>query len=274
MGPGLKYFLLSPAIVKKEPRSGVPGTGTVILRQSAPIRLPPEFTGFKLLPGFDSVEFQGIVPPSLYQYKLSVGPETRSLFCTWMVLKEESLPLNAFQELLQETLKTVASQMRGFFGLELLFMDLSSGFSNFHPGNLAQLIINHSKSLEPGKQTLIQYASLWMVLSQRTVEDWGKIDFKSRVVLIAKPEQLDLKLKGFLRDTAALPSETGRPLLALFDLGRVPVLKFGAEEQTARIRQWLESLQKAGVPVPEIYICHQGECIDIAAQFGFRAEHC
>ncbi len=244
---------------------------TVMLRQTAPIQLPLEFTGFKLLPVFDSIEFQGIVPPSLYHYKLEVGPEMRSLFCAWVVLKEDSLAWNAFQELFRETLNRAASQMRGFFGLELLFMDLSGGFSSFHPGNLAQLIINHSKQLEPGKQILVHYASLWMILSKRIVADWGKIDFKSRVEVISKPEQLDLKLKGFLRNAANIPNEAGSPLFALFDLGQVPVLKFGAEEQTERIRRWLESLQKAIVPVPEIHICQQGKCIEIAAQFGFRS---
>ena len=241
-----------------------------MLRQSVPTQLPSEFTGFTRLPAFDSVEFRGIIPPSLYHYQLNIGTETRFLFCAWMVLKEESLAWNAFRELLGETFKMAASQMRGFFGLELLFMDLSGGFSSFHPGNLAQLIINHSKKLEPGKQTLIRYASLWMILSQRMAVDWGKIDFKSRVEVISKPEQLDLRLKKFLRATADLVSEARPPLFALFDLGQAPVLKFGAEEQTARIRRWLEGFQKAGAPVPEIYICQQGKGIEIAAQFGLR----
>ncbi len=256
--------------MKKSSRSGAPGTGAVLLRHTAPIQLPSEFTGFKLLPAFDSVEFQGIVPPGLYHYKLSIGSETRSLFCAWIVLKEDSVAWQAFRELLGETLNRAASQMRGFFGLELLFTDLSGGLSNFHPGNLAQLIINHSKKLDPGKQILIHYASLWMMLSQRTAADWGKIDFKSRVEVISKHQQLDLKLKKCLRDTEHLPNEAKPPLFALFDLGEGSVFKFGAEEQTVRIRRWLESLQKASVPVPEIYICHQGKSIEIAAQFGFR----
>lgn len=240
-----------------------------LLRPSVPISLPADFPGFKGLFSFQSREFCGAAG-KCHHFCLHKETQTQSLFCAWMILKEDALAWTSFRELWDQALKLAASQMRGFFGLELFFLDLKEGLSGFHPGNLTELIVNHSKKLEVGAQVLIRYASLWMVLSKRTNEDWGKIDFKSRVDVVTKPGPLDLTLKKMAQEASDLAKESQPPIFLIMDLGEIPVFKFGSEEQTERIHKWFTDLQKKNENIPEIYFYHQGKLTDLAAQFGFR----
>ncbi len=239
------------------------------LRPMSPILLPPDFSGFKGLVSFQSMEFCGVAG-KCHHFRLYEESRAHSLFCAWMILKEDALAWTSFRELWDQTVRLAAAQMQGFFGLELIFFDLKEGLSSFHPGNLAQLIVNHSKKLDLGAQILIRYASLWMVLSKRTVEDWGKIDFKSRMDMVSKPGQLDLTLKKMTQEVSGFGKESQPPLFLIMDLGEMPVFKFGSEEQTDRIHRWLESLQKNNQSMPQIYFYHQGKLTDLVAQFGLR----
>ncbi len=243
-----------------------------LLRTLPPLSLPSDFSGFKTLLHYDAIEFHGVVSDHLYQYQVRQAENVRSIFLASMVLKEDVLAWQSFREMFEGILKMAASQMRGFYGLELIFFDLNEGFSSFHLGNLTQLLVNHSKKLESGNQMLVRYASLWMILSKRTHGDWGKIDFKSRVEIISKPDQLHLFLKKCLKDSETQLKSSSQPLFVISDLGQIPVFKFGSEDQTAKMARWLESFTKSNTPIPEMIIDHQKNWIEIGAQFGFRKE--
>lgn len=225
-------------------------------------------TLLKKLPAFETLEYKGETAPGIQLYRGLRGGEEKSLFVSHVIRKEEELVWKSCREMLERTLKQAALSMRGFFGFELLTLDLDERMRSFHWGNFAELLLNHSRKMAAGEGRLIPYASVFGIFKKRIPEEWGKIDFYSPVrVFSDEAAKLDLWIKKMLKLSGALlhPSE-----FLIYDLSAEPLFRFGDEEQTARLGKFLQTESHAG-PLPDIYFLNQSVFTELGAQFGARS---
>jgi len=218
---------------------------------------------FSKLPRFESVVYKGELKPKIQHFEVLREGETIHLIVEVLIRKEEGFVWKSFFDLMSHALKIAEAGMQGFFGFDLISLDFSQGINHFHPNELAQLIVNHSRKLALGDEVLIQYGSIFGLLKKRIQEQWGKIDFHSPVEICTRgPEQFDLEVKRLIRESEGL---SGSRIIIIQDLSTDPIFKFGAEEQTARLR---ELLAKLASHVFDIYVIQKDNLVELRAQFG------
>ncbi len=223
---------------------------------------------FAQLPRFESVRFLGDFKAKIQCYELMREGETIKLFATTIIRKDESFIWKSFSDMLDFSVKTAQQKMQGLYGLDLVMLNFD-GVDNFNPNNFAELIVNHSRKLEIGEPMMIQYGSLYFMLSKRVKEDWGKIDFHSAVDVFHKdPVQLDLLFARLIRET----SEVMEPrIIAVVDLSSSPIFKFGDELQTERLGKMLrESPSQSGSEIYDIYMISKKKAVELRTQFGLN----
>lgn len=224
-------------------------------------------TFLKKLPAFELLEYKGEAAAGIQRYRGERGGGEMSLIVSHMIRQEEGLVWKACREMLERTLKQAALSMQGFFGFELLTLDLDEKMRSFHWGNFADLLLNHSRKMQVGETRLIPYASVFALFKKRMPEAFGKIDFYSPVkVFTDEPAKLDLFIKKMLK----IQDGGSRPELLIYDLSQDPVFRFGDEEQTERLGKFLRKESAAG-PLPEIFLLTHSGIIELGAQFGVRA---
>ncbi len=210
---------------------------------------------------FQSVAYWGEKLPKVLFFKAR-GEEKESLIClAAVIVKDEALLWKSCQDMLHYAIRLAAQSMKGFFGYELLMVDLSAGLKYFNPVDFSRLLINHSRKLALGEARLIQYGSLWGFLSKRVKEEWGKCDLMTHVDIYSKTiAQLDLYLKKLLKNfLAAVAGEVTDRVVIINHLGKTPIYQPHNPEQSARIKVFFSANANPDkASAVSIYIFNQG----------------
>jgi len=237
-----------------------------------------DFLQAKLFSGFSSwasIIYSKEVAPKILRFEVTEGEAVRSLYLASIISKEEKMAWQSFQGVLDHTMGLAQNSMRGFFGFEVLSVDIHNGMQNFDPKALSQLIINHSRNLGPDQKALIRYGQLFALLHYRAPAEWGKVEAKTHVEFFsqvpASPEateasvraalmgsgtksknspgdQLDLFLKKLLRESDQEPSA----IYIVHDMSLHSIWDPANELQQQRVQDWLAK-EKV---LPEIYLYH------------------
>jgi len=236
------------------------------------------FSGFS---SWTAVSYQKELTPKILRFEVQDAEEVRPLYLASVISRDEKMSWQSFQDILEHTMGLAQKGMRGFFGFDVLSVDIQDGIRNFDPKALSQLLINHSKSLGPDQKALLRYGQLFVLLHYRAPAEWGKIEVKThveffsqetapsqahateasvRAALLGKNaksksggEQLDLFLKKLLNKSNKEP----HAIYFVHDLSVNPLWDPANEVQQQRVRIWLEKEQQAQLGIlPEIYLYH------------------
>lgn len=242
------------------------------------------FSGFS---SWEAISYKKELTPKILQFEIQDREELRSLYLTSIISKNEKMAWQSFQDVLEHTMTIAQMGVRGFFGFDVLTVDIHNGMRNFDPKALSQLIINHSRGLGPDQKVLIRYGQLFALLHYRAPAEWGKIEVKTHVEFFSQAaafpdvteasvraalmgsgarnknspgDQMDLLLKKLLKESGGEPRE----VYIVHDLSVNPVWDPANEVQQQRVRAWLEkeTQSREGNP-PEIYLCHAAERVQI-----------
>ena len=245
------------------------------------------FSGF---PSWKSIAYQKELTPKILKFEITVAEEARPLYLASIISKDEKMAWQSFQDVLEHTMGLAQNNMRGFFGFDVLSVDIQDGIRNFDPKALSQLLINHSRGLGPDQKVLIRYGQLFALLHYRAPAEWGKIEVKTHVEFFSQEStsslstdvseasvraallgggmtkkaggQLDLLLKKLLNESGGEP----RAIYILHDLSLNLVWDRTNEVQQERVRTWLEKEKQARKGIlPEIYYHHSSirTCLDL-----------
>lgn len=237
------------------------------------------FSGFP----WKAISYQKEMTPKILKFE--VTPEEgdpRPLYLAALISKEEKMAWQSLQDVLDHTTGLAQSGLRGFFGFDVLSVDLQNGMRQFDPKALGQLIINHARGLGPDQKALIRYGQLFALLHYRAPADWGKVEVKTHVEFFSQAsasqevteasvraalmgsgarnkkspgDQLDLLFKKLLNESDKEPSA----VYIVHDLGVRCAWDPANEVQRQRVSAWLEKEKQArGGVFPELFICHGG----------------
>ncbi|MFA5168209.1 MAG: hypothetical protein WC530_06740 [Candidatus Omnitrophota bacterium] len=238
------------------------------------------FSGFS---SWASVSYQKELTPKILRFEVQDAKEVRPLYLVSVISRDEKMSWQSFQDVLEHTMTLAQKGMRGFFGFDVLSVDIQNGIRNLDPKALSQLIINHARDLGPDQKALIRYGQIFALLHYRAPAEWGKIEVKThveffsqeaapsqahateasvRAALLGKNTksksgegQLDLFLKKLLNASG----KESRAIYIVHDLSVNPVWDPANEVQQQRVRIWLEKEQQARLGIlPEIYLYHAG----------------
>ena len=240
------------------------------------------FSGF---PSWKAIAYQKELTPKILRFEVQDHEEMRPLYLASIISKEEKMAWQSFQDVLEHTMSLAQSSMHGFFGFDVLSVDIRTGIGNFDPKALSRLIANHSRGLGPDQKILIRYGQLFALLHYRAPAEWGKIEVKTHVEFLSQelaPSQthvteasvraalldgglkknsggrLDLLLKKLLNESGGEP----RAIYIVHDLSVHPLWDPANELQQQRVRAWLKKEQEARCGIlPEIYLHHSSQKI-------------
>ena len=240
------------------------------------------FSGF---PSWKAVAFKKEMTPKILQFEVTEETGTRPLYLASIISKEEKMAWQSFQDVLDHTMTLAQQSMRGFYGFDVLLVDIREGIRNFDPKALSQLIINHARSLGPDQKALIRYGQVFALLHYRAPAEWGKIEVKTHVEFFSQVaasaevtvdsvraalmgagsknknssgDQLDLLLKKLVKEG----NQETNAIYLLHDLSVHSILDPSNEIQRQRVHLWLEKEQKARQGIlPEMHLFHSGSRI-------------
>jgi len=240
------------------------------------------FSGFS---SWKSLACLGEVTPKILKFEVALAEEgSRPLYLASIISKEEKMAWQSFQDVLEHTVTLAQNNLRGFFGFDVLSVDLQTGIRNFDPKALSQLILNHSRVLGPDQKGLIRYGQLFALLHYRAPAEWGKVEVKTHVEFFSQEPktsfssdvneasvlaallgegtkkksggQFDLFLKKLLNES----NQETNAVYIVHDLSSKPLWDPAHEVQQQRVRIWLEKERRSrGGILPEIYYGHAGE---------------
>ncbi|MFH0985501.1 MAG: hypothetical protein V1882_08190 [Candidatus Omnitrophota bacterium] len=234
------------------------------------------FSGF---PSWKSIAFAGEVTPKILKCEVvTEGEIPRPLYLAAIISREEKMAWQSFQDVLDHTMTLAQGGLRGFFGFDVLSIDIQQGMKNFNPRALSQLIINHARELGPDQKALIRYGQLFALLHYRAPADWGKIEVKTHVDFFSQAaassevteasvlaalrgsgsknknssgDQLDLLLKKLLKESGQEPGA----IYLLHDLSTQSVWDPSNKVQQQRVRDWIErEKQSRAGSLPDVFL--------------------
>ena len=237
---------------------------------------------FSSFSSWTTVSYQKELTPKILCFEVQDAEEVRPLYLASVISRDEKMAWQSFQDVLGRTAMLAQNGIHGFFGFDVLSVDIQSGIRNFNPSDLARLITNHSRDLGPDQKVLIRYGQLFALLHYRAPADWGKIEVKTHVEFFSQESvpslstdvteasvraaltggnmkkkksggQLDQLFKKFLSESSKEP----RAIYIVHDLSVNPIWDPANEVQQQRVRAWLAKEREAwhGV-LPEIYLHH------------------
>jgi hypothetical protein len=245
------------------------------------------FSGF---PSWRAVAYKKELTPKILQLEITEAEDKlRPLYLAAIISKEEKMAWQSFQDVLEHTMGIAQNSMRGFFGFDILCVDIQTGIRNFNPNDLSKLIVNHARDLGPDQKALIRYGQLFALLHYRAPAEWGKIEVKTHVEFFSQESsgalsndvseasvraallgggdskkksggQFDLLLKKLLKESGG----ESNAIYIVHDLSVQPIWDETNEIQQERVRTWLEKEGQArGGNAPEIYYCHGSKRIRV-----------
>ncbi len=235
---------------------------------------------FSFFPSWKSIEYRGEVTPKVLRFEVVEGEENRPLYLAVLISREEKMAWQSFLDVMDHTMVLAQAGLRGFFGLDVLSVDIRAGLQQFNLADFARMIVNHSKTLGPDGKVLIRYGQLFTLLHYRAPAEWGKIEVKTHAEFFSQgsasgevseasvraalmgvgsknkksaSDQLDLFLKKLLRDSG----QESRAIYLVHDLSAQPLWDSAHELQSERVRAWLEKeKQSRQGTLPEIHFYH------------------
>ena len=237
------------------------------------------FSGF---PSWKAIAYQKELTPKILQFEVRDSEGPRPLYLASIISKEEKMAWQSFQDVLDHTATLAQNNMRGFFGFDVLHVDIHSGIKKFDPKALSQLIINHARNLGPDQKVLVRYGQLFALLHYRAPAEWGKIEVKTHVEFFSQEPssplstgfseasvraalfshsgsrkkspggQFDLLLKKLLNESGKEPNA----IYIVHDLSVQPLWEPANAVQQQRVRDWLKKEREARGFLPEIYLHH------------------
>lgn len=252
------------------------------------------FSGF---PSWKSMAFTGEVTPKILKFEITLEEKnTRPLYLAAIISKEEKMAWQSFQDVLERTATLAQSHMRGFFGFNVLSVDIQTGIRNFNPNDLSRLIVNHSRVLGPvpipinrsaaeigavptainekkikvgaDQKALIRYGQLFALLHYRAPADWGKIEVKTHVEFFsqaaASAEVTEASVLAALKGSGSKNKNSpGDQSQSFFnncseaEIGAVPAAINKKKEKPGQLDLLLKKLLKKGGREPgAVYILH------------------
>ncbi len=240
------------------------------------------FAGFA---GWKSVAYLKETTPKILQFEVEEAGGVRPLYLASVISREEKMAWQSFQDVLEHMAGLAQGAMRGFFGLEVLSVDIQAGMRSFNPNDFSRLLINHSKTLGPDQKGLIRYGQLFALLHYRAPADWGKIEVKTHVEFLnpepastdagvteasvreallgggrgAKKKPAGGLFENGLKDLVKASGGEGNALYLVHDLGLTRLWDASHDAQRQRVRAWFEKEGKSrGGHLPEVYYFHAG----------------
>ena len=237
------------------------------------------FSGF---PSWKAITYKKELTPKILQFEVTEETGVRPLCLASIISKEEKMAWQSFQDVLEHTMTLAQNGLRGFFGFDVLSVDIREGIRSFDPKALSQLMINYARNLGPDQKALIRYGQVFALLHYRAPADWGKIEVKTHVDFFSQVpataevteasvraalmgsgaknknsagDQLDLLLKKLLKEGG----REANTIFILHDLSVNPIWHPANEIQQQRVHIWLEKeFQSRAGNLPEIYFHHSG----------------
>jgi len=208
---------------------------------------------FEHMPLFDEISYIGVNEEKVRQYKAIREDQACELLALSFIRQDEKLLWDAVEDFLKRSIINAASSVHGVYPFDLLTVDIHREIKTFNHAELTAVIVNNAAKLTPGELRMIKYSSVYALMQQAVSEDWGKIVFKSTMVVFKdKAEYLDLLIKLLLRD---FQFPRNPVVLLLHDLSQNPVFDPGNETQQARLEKVITGLIPNSIEfIPEVYI--------------------
>ncbi len=208
---------------------------------------------FQHMPVFDEISYVGHDEDKVRQYQATREGQVCKILSLNFIREDELILWDAVEDFVRRSVIDAASRVRGVHVFDLLTIDIHKEVKTFKHSEFTTVIINEAIRLAPGEITLIKYSSAYALFRKATIEDWGKITFKTAVdVFKDKPDYLDLLIKRLLKDFIFARDPV---ILLLNDLSQNPIFDLQNETQQARLKKVIADLIPNSVEfIPEVYI--------------------
>lgn len=208
---------------------------------------------FRPLPDFEEIHYQGVQQEKVQMYKALREGQECTLLATTLIRKDEDFLWDSAEDLLVRSVRDAAAVVRGVYTFDLLCFDLHKETNAFRPGELTQVMMNHSLKLKPGEQRLIKYCSVYGLLQKMVEESWGKIVFKSAVQVFNDDPKFLFSLVSRLLKSAEY---SHNPVIALVnDLSANPLYNAQNEVQQTFLNKLVTAQAKNSIEFPpEVYM--------------------
>lgn len=192
---------------------------------------------FKELPPVNQVYYKSRTPSGAAV--LECRSETGVFFVHLleMIYTPEKPLWESVKEMTGFAVKDAESRLFGTFTLDLVTAGDRSKWRNLEVRNLADLLVNHARVMNPGEERFFSFSSLWFLFKKRVPADWGTIRFQHSVnVYTQERGKFDLLIKKQLQEAEAGEHPAW---VVIRDFSQDPVFRFGEEPQTERLLKFL-----------------------------------
>ncbi len=208
---------------------------------------------FAHMPLFDEITYEGGFENKVRKYRAVREDQPCQILALDVIRKDEAIIWDAFEDLIKRSIAQAAAGVRGVFTFELLSMDIHREVKTFNHNEISEVLINHARKSRPGEKRLIKYSSVYGILQNLNIVDWGKITLKTAVdVFKDKPCFLDLLVKALIKNFE-FAHDPG--ILLLNDLSQAPLFDPKDQDQQQRLKAVIEKqIPKSIEFLPEIYV--------------------
>lgn len=208
---------------------------------------------FMHMPVFDEILYEGYLEGHVRKYRAIREDQPCQMLALNIIRKDEAIIWDAFEDLIKRSVTQAAAGVRGVFTFDLLTMDIHHEVKTFNHQEISTVMINHARKCKPGEQRLIHYSSVYGILQNLNVVDWGKITLKTSVeVFKDKPYFLDLMVKRLIKNFE-FTHDPG--VLLLNDLSLAPLYDAQDSQQQERLNKMIKKQIPESIEfLPEVYI--------------------
>lgn len=208
---------------------------------------------FLHMPLFDEITYEGYLEGKVRKYRAVRENQPCQILVLNMIRKDEDIIWDAFLDLIKRSVTQAAGNVRGVYVFDLLAMDIHKEVKTFNYQEIAALLINHARKCKAGEERLIKYSSVYGILQNLNVVDWGKITLKTSVDIFKdKPYFLDIMVKSLIKNFE-FSNDPG--ILLLNDMSQKPLFDLKDKQQQERLTKVIEQQIPRSIEfLPEIYV--------------------
>ncbi len=247
---------------------------------------------FKSFPIWKTINYVKDAAPKILKFEVFDGEKSQNLYLSSIVSRDEKTAWQSFQDTIENLIKISSGSVRGFFGLQILCVDIYEGMRNFNPSDFSKLIINHSKTIPAGERTLVRYGQLYALLHYRAPAEWGKIELKTYVDFCDLPKSLgdawnEESVRAALlgkRAPASKKSDSegifpcvkniikeargnAEDIAIICDMSKEPLWDLSNKDAREKVFLWLDKEKaKSAEPLPKLYYFHSDKLIMIGRE--------
>ena len=208
---------------------------------------------FKYLPIFDAIYYEGLIEGKIQSYKALREDHQCRLLALTIIHQQEAVFWDSTEDFLKRSMIMAADSLHGIYHFDLLAFDIHKELKTFRYQELAAILVNCSRKLQPGRQCLVKYSSLYGILQKLVAEEWGKIVLKTAVEIFKdKPSLLYLLVKRLLT-LKEMPH--GPLIIFIHDVSLEPIFNPQDRVQQEGLAKIMQEKLKDFVEFPpEVYI--------------------